>query len=204
MYKIVYKLVPDTLCSLLKSASIRDTPIRTTRQQFDLPHFRARTDLFDNTFFPSTIRLWNQLPLDVRNSTSIYSFKSKITHYPIRPIKYPELYNIGNRVLSIHHTRLRLDASQLNSHLFKIGVKDSPRCSCGSHREDPWHYFFSCPLYAAPRSTLHAKISAIAPFTLHTVLFGSVECSLEHNTSIFLAVQEYILKTRRFGASGIG
>lgn len=152
MCKIAYKLVPDTLCSLLNSASNQDS-IRVSRQQFDLPHFRAGTDLF--TFFPSTIRLWNQLPLDIRDSTSIHSFKSKITQYPIRPIKHPELYNIGKRSLSIQHTRLRLDASQVNSHLLKIGVRDSPKSSCGSLREDSWHYFFSCPLYAAPRSTLH-------------------------------------------------
>ena len=144
------------------------------------------------------------MPLDVRNSTSIHSFKSKITHYPIRPIKHPELFNIGKRSLSIQHTRLRLDASQLNSHLFKIGVRDSPKCSCGSLREDSWHYFFTCPLYAAPRSTLHSKISVIASFTLHTVLFGSTDVSLAQNIEIFLAVQEYILRTGRFDKSGIG
>ena len=203
MYKLVNKLAPDPLCSILSTASPTGTHTYTTRQQFDLPHFRARTDLFDKSFFPSTIRLWNQLPVEIRNSESINKFKLSIVQPVIRAIKFDELYNFGNRFLAIQHTRLRLDASQLNSHLFKIGIKNTPKCSCGAPYEDSWHYFFHCPNYTIPRSNLHTVISQYAPFTLQTVLYGSSNCSLTENIEIFSAVHNYISVTERF-KSGIG
>ena len=38
---------------------------------------RAWTDFFNRSFLPSNISLWNQLPLDIRNSPSLLVFKSK-------------------------------------------------------------------------------------------------------------------------------
>ena len=186
------------------STASPDTGNYTTRQQFDLPHFRARTDLFDKSYFPSTVRLWNQLPLEIRNSDSIQKFKSNITQPVARPIKFDELYNFGNRFLAVQHTRLRLDASQLNSHLFKIGVKNNPKCSCGSPNEDTWHYFFRCPKYTVPRSNLHTAISQYAPFTLQTVLYGSPYCSFIENIEIFSSDHNFISATQRFNPSGVG
>ena len=136
MYKIVNKLVPNYLQSVIPNIANPETSTYNTRQRFDLPHFRARTDLFNNSFFPSTVRLWNELPLSIRNSPSLSISKSKITKYPSRPNPLSVLYNFGNRYASILHTRLRLGSSQLNSHLFKIGVKASPRCKCGEACED--------------------------------------------------------------------
>ena len=204
MYKIVNKLVPEPLCSILRTASTGGNQTYHTRQQFNLTHFRARTELFDDSFFPSTVRLWNQLPLETRNSASIGIFKSNITKSVVRAIKYPELYNFGDRFLAVQHTRLRLGASQLNSHLFKIGVKDTPLCVCGLSSEDAWHYFFICPIYAVERSLLHTTISLYAPFTLQTVLYGCPECSLEENIAIFSSVHEFISATGRFKPTGIG
>ena len=203
MYKLVHKLAPDPVCSILSTASFAGTHTYATRQQFDLPHFRARTDLFDKSFYPSTIRLWNQLPLEIRNSDSIRKFKSSIAQPVIRAIKFDELYNFGNRFLAIQHTRLRLDASQLNSHLFKIGIKNTPKCSCGAPYEDSYHYFFHCPNYTVPRSNLHTVILQYAPFTLQTILYGSSNCSLTENIEIFSAVHNYISETERF-KSGVG
>ena len=107
-------------------------------------------------------------------------------------MKFPELYNFGKRYVAVIHTRLRLEASQLNSHLHKIGVKDNPSCSCGSPKEDSWHYFFVCPKYIVPRSILHTKICSLAPFTLQTVLYGSSLCSLDDNILVFIKMKEDI------------
>ena len=203
MYKLVNKLVPNSICSIITTPT-SDGRTYTTRQQPDLLHFRARTELFDKSFFPSTVRLWNQLPVDTRNSPSIQIFKSRITKQIIRSTKFPELFNIGDRFLAVQHTCLCLNASPLNSHLFKIGVKDSPECSCGSPYEDTWHFFFSCSKYTALRSHLHSKIVCLAPFTLQTLLYGSPDSSLRENTEIFLAVHDYISKTGRFKPVGIG
>ena len=201
MYKLVNKLLPEPVCSIITTT---ETPSFNTRRPFNLTHFQARTDLFDRSFFPSTVRLWNQLPLDTRNSASLQSFKSKLYKPISRPVKFPHLFNFGNRFIAIQHTRLRLGASPLNSHLFKIGVKQVPSCSCGSPNEDPFHYFFSCPKYNQSRLLLHTKVAHLAPFTLQTLLYGSPECSFQANCNIFSAVHEFISATNRFKPVGIG
>ena len=127
----INNLVPDYLCSIIRPENPPVSSI-TTRQISDIPLIPTRGVMFAQSFYPSTIRAWNELPLHVRNSASLTLFKNKITRSVIRPIKYSDLYFLGDRYLAILHTRLRLGASQLNSHLFKIGVKDSPKCSCGA------------------------------------------------------------------------
>ena len=74
--------------------------------------------------------------MDIRNYDSIQVFKSKIYQPVVGPIKYHELYNFGSRFLAIQHTSLRLGSSQLNFYLFKIGAKDTDKCSCGLATED--------------------------------------------------------------------
>ena len=38
----------------------------------------TRTNLFNNSFFPSVIRLWNELPRTTRNAESVDEFKNKL------------------------------------------------------------------------------------------------------------------------------
>ena len=90
--------------------------------------------------------------------------------------------------------------SQLNGHLHKIGVVESPACSCGAASESVWHYFLTCPRYIVDRDVLHTTVSSIAPFSLNTILFGSSECNLDQNAIIFTAVHDFIKKSERFRA----
>ena len=204
MYKIVNNLVPNTLQSIIHGNTNSEIPTYNTRQSSDLPRFRTRTDLFSKSFFPSTVRLWNALPLEIRNSPSLAQFKSKLQNIPSRPVIFPQLYNFGSRFASILHTRFRLGSSQLNSCLFKLGIKPTATCNCGSANEDTWHYFFVCPKYAIARSKLHTAIAKYAPFTMHTIFYGSSKCTLHENMQIFSAVQDYIITTSRFSNTGIG
>ena len=204
MYKIIHKLVPNYLQSIIPYDANQDFTYYTTRQRFDLPHFRARTDLYNNSFFPSTVRLWNEIPIEIRNLPSLSLFKSKLREHFGWSNNRPEYYNFGERYSSILHTRLRLGSSQLNSHLFKIGVKTNASCQCGANVEDAWHYFFSCPRYTILRSQLHNSISLYAPFTLQTVLYGSPNCTLTENMQIFSAVQTFITMSGRFSQTAIG
>ena len=201
MYKINNNLAPNYLSNISPFGENFERQ-RNTRQT-GLPLFRTRTALFENSFFPSTTRLWNELPLDVRNLKSLTEFKKSIASSVPRSLKQVDLYYIGKRFLSVLHSRLRMGRSQLKAHLFKIGVSISPDCSCGQGIEDAWHYFFVCPQYAIQRDLLHRNVSLYASFTLQTVLYGAPECSLDNNKSIFLSVHEYILKTQRFKPNAV-
>ena len=150
------------------------------------------------------MRLWNELPLDIRNSTSLSIFKSKLHNHGYYSNICPEWYSSGDRYASILHTRLRLGSSQLNSHLFKIGVKSNSSCACGAKNEDAWHFFFQCPFYTVLRSNLHTIVSKFAPISLQTVLYGSFSCTLLENVQIFAGVQHYVMSSARISKTGIG
>ena len=75
----------------------------------------ARTQLYYKSFLSSGIREWNELPIEVRNSTSLTSFNYQLST-DIQ--KVPKYYNTGNRFLQIQHTRLRTGSTSLNQHLF--------------------------------------------------------------------------------------
>ena len=65
-----------------------------------------------------------------------------------RPI-VNKLYYLGDRYLSVLHTRLRLGHCGLNYYLFIINCKESPSCICGAPREDALHFLLLCPCFAA-------------------------------------------------------
>ena len=74
----------------------------------NLQTVRSNSNLYYNSFLPSTIRLWNNLPLLVRNSTTLNEFKKNISGQRIKP---PEYYYFGERRVQIYHARLRLECS---------------------------------------------------------------------------------------------
>ena len=86
--------------------------------------------------------------------------------------KRNELYYFGERKYAIIHSRMRMGCSQLNSDLYKIGVVESPSCSCGANRETVHHFFFECDKYVILRNELQCKIIRFGNFNLKTVLFG--------------------------------
>ena len=124
--------------SSLIPASVEDSTIYNLRNANNLRHTLTRTQLYYRSLLPSSIRAWNDLALEVRQSSSIQSFKYQLNKNLKRPPKY---YYVGNRLSQIRHTRLRTDCSALNYHLFSKNIVDSPHCACGAV-ETTKHYFF--------------------------------------------------------------
>ena len=105
---------PNYLSSLIP-ASVEDSTTYNLPNANNLRHTLSRTQLYYRSFLPSSIRAWNDLSLEVRQSNSIQSFNYQPNKNLKRPPKY---YYIGNRISQIQHTRLRTDCSSLNHHLF--------------------------------------------------------------------------------------
>ena len=89
------------------------------------------------------------------------------------------------------------ECSALNQHLFSKNIVNSPSCSCGAV-EDAHHFLFVCNLYTDLRRTLFQVVSVIQQPSLNLLLFGNQELANDQNKTIFIAVQEYIVKTKRF------
>ena len=119
---------PHYLSSLIL-ASVEDSTIYNLRNANNLRHTLTRTQLYYRSFLPSSIRAWNDLALEVRQSSSIQTFKYQLNKNLKRP---PKCYYVGNRLSQIRHTRLRTDCSALNYHLFSKNIVDSPHSACGA------------------------------------------------------------------------
>ena len=111
------------------------------------------------------------------------------------PLQYLE----GNRKLSLLHARLRNCCSDLSFDKFLNKLAVDAKClRCGNDKEDAEHFFMQCPLFAHERIQLFRATRVFHPLNPQTLLFGKATYSYEQNLQIFIAVQHYIKKTKRF------
>ena len=191
-YKILHGIAPTYLSDIVPPL-IQDTTTYNLRNAGNIQNYRVHTNLFSNSFFPSTVRAWNDLPNDIKNAPSVGSFKYKINKNPRSP---PKFYNAGTRKGQILQARLRMECSSLNSDLHRKNIVPSPFCRCGVF-ESRNHFFFTCPLYSLDR--LRYLPDNLDDFTSNDLLFGCENQSDEFNESLFLKVQEFLIRSGRFG-----
>ena len=96
----------------------------------------------------------------------------------------------------MHHARLRLNCSSLRQHLFSKDIVDRPLCECGAI-EDTKHFFLECNRYRNLRVELNNTVSLTCPQTLN-ILHVSFESQDSANKKIFVAVDDFIVKSKRF------
>ena len=108
-----------------------------------------------NPFLPSTVRSWNNLPIEVRQFASVSSFK-QFLNKDKSPV--PKYYYLDSRKGQILHARLRASGSASNLDLFVKNITDSPLCRCGSNKDiQQFFIFFYCPYFQAqPLDLLNA------------------------------------------------
>ena len=149
----LYKVIANQSPSYLFNVIYRKNTSRPTRESDKIPLSGTRHNFFQNSYFPSTIKEWNRLDIDI----SI--FKKRILSF-MRPLP--------NKVLNSHNpqglkllTRLRLDFSHLRYHKLKHIFLDTinPICSCGSAIATTLHFFLYWPYFVECRNTLLRKLS---------------------------------------------
>ena len=97
----------------------------------------------------------------------------------------------------------------LNLHRFEIGLLDTPACSCHAKSESSIHYIMDCFLYSGERQILFKLVEHYIPnFSklnkskqFDILLLGINPENSDFyttNTIISIAVQKFILKSKRF------
>ena len=76
-YKIMNRLTLDYLRDLVPPL-VQEASNYNLRNSDHIQTFHANTDLFYNSFLPSTIRAWNSLPNDVKSFSSVAAFKYRL------------------------------------------------------------------------------------------------------------------------------
>ena len=138
-----------------------------------------------DSFFPSTIILWNSLDSDTKASPSLATFKRNIYKSLEKP---PSYCYCGTRPGQVHHVRPRTESSSLNHHLFKHNLVDNPDCNCGMGRETVKHFLLDCSRYIIARSQLFQQIPPTIQPTVNNMLFGCPSATMEENETLFNAV----------------
>ena len=111
---MINHLTPIYLSSLIP-AQVSSASSYNLRNAQNYQTIQARTNQYRDSFLPSTLHLWNNLPLEARQSNTLNSFKLFLKK-DILPI--PRYYSHGNRKPQILHSRLRTGCSALNLDLF--------------------------------------------------------------------------------------
>ena len=91
-----------------------------------------------------------------------------------------------------------MNCSSLNEHLFRRNLVDSPNCVCGSV-ESTLHFLLHCPRYTNIRNEMLLSLANMPLiFDVNLFLFGSSDLSDDQNVQIFLQIQNFIIKSKRF------
>ena len=162
------------------------------RNASNLQTIPCRTALYNNSFLPDTVNLWNALPESIKSITSLSEFKSTLTSR-VKSIHFD--LNIGSRRCQILHCRLRLGCSDLNADKFNRHILDRADCLCGHDNEDALHFFFVCPLFETIRAN---KFYYTNGFSLQTILCGTSSLNHESNSVILKSVHKFIIESKRF------
>ena len=93
-------LSPQYLLDLVP-ATIDSSSNYNLRNSNNIHLVNARTALYYNSFLPSVVRDWNNIPDDRRNVDSVIAFKNVLSRD--KPI-VPKHYLFGNRKEQILHT----------------------------------------------------------------------------------------------------
>ena len=150
-------------------------------------------------FSPSTIRLWNNLPTDLRNSPCQQMFKNEIRKVYDIPDKPPLYFSTGIRIANILHARLRQKCSSLKCDLFRSNLIASCNCDCGNYIESVDHFFLKCNIYTEHRIQLFRGMSNLGfDISIENILFGNASFENDKNSKLFLLVQKYIANSKRF------
>ena len=177
-----------------------------TRSKGGYIHFKYENSKFNTSFFPHTLKLWNDLP-KVIQLKDVQEFKTSIKVI-IKPKRHKHFYTgtkVGNKLL----TRIRVGRSDLNEHKFTIGLVDNPECQCYYKSESPEHYFLQCFLYSPERQILFNLVEHFVPNfknynnkqKLKLLLAGFDTDDPDFfslNKTLSIAVQNYIIATKRF------
>ena len=133
LFKMIKNQSPSYLFQLVPSPNIRYFSRNSKYSPTSSKH-----EFFKNSFFPSSIKEWNNLDPHIKKSKSISIFKSNILKF-IRPKPNNVSYCHNPKGIRLL-TRLRLGLSHLNPQ-----DRLNPLCFCGNETEASTHYLLHCP-----------------------------------------------------------
>ena len=180
-----------------------------TRSKLGYSPYPYMGEKFKNSFFPFMTHLWNNLSSSTQ-VMELSDFKEQIKK-DLKPMKYRH-FTKGSKIGNTLLTRIRLNRSDLNLHKFTLGLSESAEFSCHARKESSLHFLTECFLYAGERQTLYNLVEHYIPKFLNKTKQKQYEILAlgiytdqpefnSTNTTITIAVQKFILSTKRFSGN---
>ena len=197
IFKSVNGLTPSYISDLIPPL-VRNTTHYPLCNSKNLVIPYNRTEISRKSCITSSVCLWNSLDSNIRSSNSTSHFKTNLKRLRSTNSKVPSYYNTGDRYLSVLHARIRNKCSNLHNDLFNNHLRPSFECNCNQGIEDAEHFFFRCPLFAESRVQLFHSTRSFHPLNVNKLIYGDPNATDAENTSIFIAVQNFIKSSKRF------
>jgi hypothetical protein len=211
MFKLQHGLLPPYLIQICPPLT-RDRTSYDLRSGMNITTPQMRTTTYQQSFFPKSIKEWNELDMIARGCPSIDSFKE--LHKKRNIYKSNPLFRKYSNKSAVNQTRIRLGLSGLSSQRHDYNHIDNPKClTCHATCEDPPHYFLLCPTYEVARADfledicqiLHANSIEVdfnsnqfVKAFIDMILNGTELLNEETNSDIFQITQKYIDESKRF------
>lgn len=191
---IVHNRAPSYLHSHIPQTVQERTQGRyNLRNRNNLSQPASRTETYKNSYFPTMAGTWNTTDHTIQSIQSRTTLKSTLNQNNQKPNPF---FNLGRRKLNITLARLRMECSQLNSHLFAMHIIPNPDCQCGL-LETTTHYFLECPTYALHRTQLANQLSQLElDLTVETIMHGTSDPVTD--LRLIEYIDEFITGTNRF------
>ena len=112
VFKALHGELPDYIPEYFDSGITPESDYSLRNNRFFTVPF-CRTESYKNSFFPSSMSLWNQMDHDKQSIPSLYTFKNKLNSDIVKP---PAHFLLGKRSVNVIYCQLRNEASNLNHH----------------------------------------------------------------------------------------
>ena len=158
LFKIINGMVPKFLCGSISLKT--DNKILRHNKKFVEPQIRLT--VYQNSFFPSTLKDWQKLPEKIQNSKSIYHVKYELSGLLNTKCSLDEnsLFKFSSGHLGKILNQIVLGLSPLKAQLFLYNIIDNPFCPCCLEEvEDPAHYFLKCGSHTVYRNSMMSELN---------------------------------------------
>ena len=202
MFVIKTKQSPKYLSDIFEESTLLGLHNTRGHARGDFAIPKCRTALYQRSFVYSGISIWNNLAPEIRASPTKASFKSNLKK--LHSCQVPLFYHHTSRSNQIAFTQLRMEFSNLNSHLYYKGCIESCKCVCGNANENTLHYLLECTNYVQIRNTLLQNIrrvhSDLIP-NMNLMLWGKNSLNDSENLQILRYVTQFIHQSGRLSGT---
>ncbi len=186
-----------------------ELPANIGRNMGKLKIIFSKKNKFYNSYYLKMIRLWNTLPIQVRQEEHYTDFLVHMHQkYKIHEYKHINLFHYDTEIDNIF-LKIRHNCSKLNADQYKMNFVPDPKCSqCGKNKQETnHHYFMDCTKYDQQRKTLKRNICKLSNnFDKLTnrqmvqIILGNRNFDIEHDIYInaYQFIKLYIVTTGRF------